>query len=185
MRRLLPLLCALACGQRAEAPAEAPAFGLGRVPGPDVQAWDQGVRPDGVGLPAGGGTARDGADVYARKCARCHGPTGVEGPLDHLVGRDEPVGFKLGIHPRGASFVTVGNYWPYATTLYDYLRRAMPADAPGSLTPDEIYALCAWLLWRNDLFPETALDAASLVRVEMPARIRYVPDDRPVGGSRP
>ena len=133
--------------------------------------------PDGTGLPPGSGTASQGADVYRRKCAACHGRTGVEGPFDRLVGREPRQGFPFGRDPRLVK--TVGNYWPYATTLYDYLNRAMPLAAPGSLTPDEVYELVAFLLWRNEIITDTAvMNAQTLPRVVMPARDRFVVDNR-------
>ena len=133
--------------------------------------------PDGTGLPPGSGMPSQGADVYRRKCAACHGRTGVEGPFDRLVGREPRQGFPFGRDPSLVK--TVGNYWPYATTLYDYLNRAMPLTAPGSLTPDEVYGLVAFLLWRNEIITDTAvMNAQTLPRVVMPARDRFVVDNR-------
>src|SRR5437667_12385282 len=133
--------------------------------------------PDGTGLPPGSGTAPQGAAIYAHKCAACHGPTGTEGPSERLVGRDPRQGFPFGSDPRLVR--TIGNYWPYATTLYDYVHRAMPLNAPGSLTPDEVYGLVAYLLWRNEIIEERAvIDGRTLPGVVMPARDRFVVDDR-------
>jgi len=153
-------------------------FGLGRPATADeIAAWDIAVRPDGKGLPPGSGRARDGVAIYASRCAGCHGVTGREGPADRLVGREPREGFPFGRDP--ALVRTIGNYWPYATTLYDYINRAMPANAPGSLAPDEVYSLVAYLLWRNEIIADTALiDARTLPRVVMPARNRFVIDDR-------
>lgn len=153
-------------------------LGLGRAATPqEIQAWDIDVRPDGTGLPPGRGTASQGAVIYGRKCAACHGRTGVEGPFDRLVGREPRQGFPFGRDPRLVR--TVGNYWPYATTLYDYVNRAMPLTAPGSLKADEVYGLVAFLLWRNEIIADTAvMDAQTLPRVVMPARDRFVVDDR-------
>ncbi len=155
-----------------------PPFGFGRPATPDeIAVWDIDVRPDGAGLPPVNGTPREGAAIYARKCARCHGPTGTEGPFDQLVGREPRQGFPFGRDPRLVK--TVGNYWPFATTLYDYVHRAMPLDAPGSLTPDEVYGVVAFLLWRNQIISDTAvMNRQTLPRVVMPARDRFVPDDR-------
>lgn len=153
-------------------------YGLGRPATPDeIRAWDVSVRPDGTGLPSGSGTAVQGAAIFRRTCARCHGPTGVEGPFDGLVGREPRQGFPFG---RDESLVrTIGNYWPYSTTVYDYINRAMPYDAPGSLKPNEVYGLVAFLLWRNEIITDTAtIDARTLPRVRMPARDRFVPDNR-------
>ena len=143
-------------------------FGLGRAAtAEEIKAWDIDVMPDGAGLPPGSGTPAGGAKIYARTCATCHGPSGTEGPFDRLVGRDQ------------ALVRTIGNYWPYPTTVYDYIHRAMPLGAPGSLTPDEVYGLVAYLLWRNEIIAETAvIDARTLPRVVMPARDRFVVDDR-------
>ena len=157
-------------------PQQAPArFGFGRpVDSARVAAWDIDVRPDGVGLPPGSGSVPAGAVVYQQRCAACHGPGGAGGRADPLVGT-EPWG-EWPINP------TVGNYWPYATTLYDYIVRAMPLDRPGSLTADETYAVIAWILNRNQLVPEDAvMSASTLPSVRMPARDRFVPDDRTGG----
>jgi cytochrome c len=153
-------------------------YGLGRpATAADIQAWDVTVMPDGRGLPSGSGTPAQGAAIFAQRCARCHGPTGVEGPFDRLGGREPRQGFPFG---RDTSLVrTIGNYWPYSTTVYDYIDRAMPYDAPGSLTPNEIYSLVAFLLWKNEIIADTAtMDARTLPRVRMPARDRFVVDNR-------
>jgi cytochrome c len=149
----------------------------------EIAAWDIDVNPSGNGLPTGRGTAEEGARVYAAKCAACHGAAGEGLPAGPaLVGRDPREGFPFG---QSLKYVrTVGNYWPYATTLYDYINRAMPATSPGSLLPDEIYGVVAWILSRNDIIPPTAvMDAASLPQVRMPARDRFVPDDRRAGAE--
>ena len=160
---------------RAGAPARF-AFGRRATPG-EIAAWDVDVRPDGTGLPPGSGTASQGAALYARKCAACHGKTGIEGPFDRLVGREPRESFPFGRDPSLVK--TIGNYWPYATTLYDYMNRAMPLDAPGSLKPDEVYALVAFLLWRNDVIASsTEMNAQTLPRVVMPAHDRFVADNR-------
>ncbi len=153
-------------------------YGFGKAATPaDVSAWDIDVMPDGAGLPPGSGAAPQGAAMYAHKCAACHGSTGTEGPSERLVGREPRQGFPFGGDPR---FVrTIGNYWPYATTLYDYVNRAMPLNAPGSLKPDEVYSLVAFLLWRNEIVADTAvMNARTLPRVVMPAHDRFVVDNR-------
>ncbi len=144
-------------------------FGLGRrATNEEMMKWDTDVRPDGAGLPAGSGTVASGRLVYAAKCASCHGKTGVEGPYNRLVATADQPKEK-----------TIGNYWPYATTLFDYVRRAMPYNAPGSLTDEEVYGVTAFLLQANALLDSAAvLDAATLPKVVMPARQRFVPDDR-------
>ena len=154
----------------------------------EVAALDIAVSPDGRGLPAGSGTATQGASVYAAKCAACHGTAG-EGQASpppgspaapKLVGRDPREGFGFGQDPKLVK--TVGNYWPFATTVFDYVRRTMPPAAPGSLTNDEVYALVAFLLARNEIIDvSTVIDSASLAAVRMPARDKFVPDDRKGG----
>jgi cytochrome c len=162
-------------------PQEPARFGFGRAATPaEISAWDIAVRPDGQGLPPGRGTARQGAVVYAARCAACHGASGREGPFDQLVGREPRAGFPFGTDPKYVK--TIGNYWPYATTLYDYINRAMPLNAPGSLAPDQVYSLVAYVLWRNELVADTAvIDRKTLPRVVMPAHDRFVVDDRKGG----
>jgi len=171
------LVLALVVGGSCRGEDGAP-YGFGKAATPaDVSAWDIDVMPDGTGLPPGSGTAPQGAAIYAHKCAACHGPTGTEGPSERLVGRDPRQGFRFGSDPRLVR--TIGNYWPYATTLYDYVNRAMPLNAPGSLKPDEVYSLVAFLLWRNEIVADTAvMNARTLPRVVMPARDRFVVDNR-------
>jgi cytochrome c len=156
-------------------------FDVGRLATPqEIAAIDLDVNPRGEGLPAGQGTAREGAAVYAAKCASCHGPKG-EGmpPNPKLVGR-APADFSFASDPTQVK--TVGNYWPYATTLFDYTRRAMPQNAIGSLTADETYAVIAWVLAENGIIAGTdVMDANTLPRVRMPARDRFVRDDRTGG----
>jgi cytochrome c len=135
------------------------------------------VNPAGVGLPPGRGTYQRGVTVYAQQCASCHGEKG-EGiaPNPRLVGA-QPTDFSFG---RDRALVkTIGNYWPYATTLYDYINRAMPFASPGSLPPDDVYSVVAFLLAENGVIEKTvALDARTLPAVRMPARDRFVPDNR-------
>jgi cytochrome c len=153
-------------------------FGLGRpVDAAEIAAWDIDVRPDGRGLPEGRGSVAQGAQTFGQKCAFCHGENGVEGPFDVLVGRISDDAFPFGREPGAVK--TIGNYWPYATTVFDYINRAMPFNAPGSLEADEVYALVAYLLHRNDIVPADAvLSAENLPRITMPSRHRFVPDDR-------
>lgn len=157
-------------------------WGIGRTPDrAELAAWDIDVNPEGRNLPAGRGTPAEGARVYAEKCASCHGRNGEGTPplYPALVGR-EPADFSFADDFRKVR--TVGNYWPYATTLYDYINRAMPFTAPGSLTPGEVYAVTAYLLAANGIIAsDAAMDARSLPAVRMPARERFVPDDRSGG----
>ena len=176
----------LAHGQTAVAApaAKAPAsFGIGRAATPaEIAALDVDVRPDGHGLPPGGGTPGEGEAIFSARCAGCHGKTGKEGPNDVLVGRTPGDAFPFSKDPKVPH--TIGNYWPYATTVFDYIRRAMPPDAPGSLNDSEVYALTAYLLSRNELIAADAvIDATSLPKVVMPAHDRFVPDTR--GKTKP
>jgi cytochrome c len=160
----------LAAGQ-APAPPERFAFGAAADPA-RIAAWDVDVRPDGAGLPPGSGTVAAGAVVYQSSCAGCHGADGEGGAATRLVDTRPWEDW-----PASRS---VGNYWPYATTLFDYLVRAMPQDAPGSLTADETYAVIAYVLHLNGIVPADAvMDRTTLPAVVMPARDRFVPDNRP------
>ena len=170
----------------ARAAAKPPAtFGIGRPATPDeIAAIDIDVGPDGVGLPPGRGTAADGAPIYAARCASCHGKTGKEGPNDLLVGRLPGDAFPFAKDAKAPK--TIGSYWPYATTVFDYIRRAMPPDKPGTLRDDEVYGLVAYLLSLNELIPPDAVvDATSLPKVKMPARDRFVPDTRGQPKAKP
>jgi cytochrome c len=155
-------------------------YGLGRAAtSAEIAARNVDVGPDGEGLPAGSGSVARGTSIYAEQCASCHGVNG-EGiaPNPRLIGRDSIAeGFKFG---KDASLrKTIGNYWPHATTVFDYVRRAMPPAAPGSLTNDDVYAVTAYLLAANQVIPMTAtLDSASLAAVKMPYADKFVPDNR-------
>jgi cytochrome c len=187
---LLLAACTEAQHQAAAAPAGAPRtvlpgregmrYGVGHpATPPEVAAMDIDVGPDGAGLPSGSGTATQGAELFKQKCSMCHGQKGegIAPVYPALIGRDPRKGFPFGTDWKIVK--TVGNYWPYATTLFDYLRRAMPYTAPGSLSSNEVYALTAHILAANEVIPKDAtLDSASLVAVKMPAHDRFVPDDR-------
>jgi S-disulfanyl-L-cysteine oxidoreductase SoxD len=157
-------------------------FGFGRpATRAQIAALDIDVMPDGTGLPAGEGTAVQGAPIYAAKCASCHGPAGEGVPRlgDVLVGRPEAEQFRAPGERGNENQKTIGNYWPYATTLFDYIRRAMPFAQPGSLSDPEVYALTAYLLHLNGIVPmDAVMNAGTLPRVMMPALHRYVLDDR-------
>ena len=142
---------------------------LGREVKPEEAAAEEiSIPPDGRGLPPGSGTASEGGAVYQAKCAGCHGVKGTEGPADRLVG-------GIGTLAAPKPVKTVGSYWPYATTLFDYIRRAMPYNAPRSLSNDEVYALCAYLLFLNGIIGlEVRLDAKTLPQVKMPNRDGFV-----------
>ena len=151
-----------------------PSFGLGQPATLDeIHLWNIDVSPSGEGLPPGRGTVSQGAAVYEAKCMKCHGASGTEGPMDRLVGGRQTLAGNLPIK-------TVGSYWPYATTLYDYIHRAMPFDAPQTLTPDDVYSVTAWLLHQNGIIAKDAvLDAVTLPAIQMPNRHGFVPDPRP------
>ncbi len=157
-------------------------FGLGTpASAADIAARDVDVGPDGAGLPPGHGSASDGEHLYRERYAACHGARGEGGGAGEypaLIGRPPAAeGFAFGKTPGLTR--TIGNYWPYATTVFDYIRRAMPRNAPGSLTNEEAYALTAYLLAANGVIASsTVLDSASLVAVKMPYADRFVPDDR-------
>jgi cytochrome c len=171
------LLCA--CAAQAQSPSPVPAsapYGLGRPASAKIiAAWDIDVDPHGHGLPPGRGSVAQGARLFAEKCAACHGSKGQGQPADALVGGDAALGDQ-----SRSPVKTVGNFWPYATTLFDFIRRAMPYSAPQSLANDEVYALTAWILHANGLLPETAdLDAAGLAALKMPNEGGFVVDARP------
>ena len=159
-------------------------YGLGRTPAPaEIAAINIDANASGAGLPPGQGTASAGTVVYAQKCASCHGPKG-EGieKSPRLIGREPPAGFIFATDAKAPK--TIGNYWPYATTVYDYLHRAMPLNAPGSLTPDETYSLVAFLLSQNRIIPAAAtVDAKSLPAIRMPAQPHFVLDNRTGGAT--
>jgi S-disulfanyl-L-cysteine oxidoreductase SoxD len=147
-------------------------FGLGRAAtGADIAAWNIDVEPDGRNLPPGSGTPAQGAKIYASTCASCHGDRGQGGPAPRLVGG---VGTLGTAHP----VKTVGSYWPYTTTVFDYIRRAMPFTSPESLSDDEVYALVAYLLNQNGAITGNAvMDATTLPKVKMPNLNGFVWED--------
>lgn len=158
--------------------AHLPEFGFGEAAGPErIAAWDIDIGPAGEGLPAGRGSVERGETLYRLQCVQCHGLRGEGADYEALAGRVPGDAFPFAEQWRYP--ITVGSYWPYATTLFDYIRRAMPQAAPGTLPPNDVYALTAYVLHLNDLLePDAALDADSLPRIVMPARDRFVRDDR-------
>ena len=148
--------------------AEGP--GLGRLAAPgEIASWDISIGPDGAGLPPGRGTAKQGETVYAEKCAGCHGEKGAGKPNDQLVGG------RGSLSGDQAPVKTVGSFWPYATTLFDYIRRAMPLNASKSLSDDEVYAVSAYILQLNGIIGEAdAMDAQTLPQVQMPNRAGFI-----------
>ncbi len=143
---------------------------LGRALSPEeIRKIDISIPPDGKGLPPGSGSVLEGAAVYAQKCQVCHGPRGVGKPADRLTGGVGSLSSKNPVK-------TPVSYWPYATTLFDYIRRAMPITAPESLTDDDVYGVTAYLLSIDGIVPQDAvLDAKSLPLVKMPNRDGFVP----------
>jgi S-disulfanyl-L-cysteine oxidoreductase SoxD len=165
--RLLIVAVGLALAGAAPA-AESPNLGH-PVTDADIAAWDLSVGPDGAGLPPGSGTPGQGAAVFAVKCAACHGENGAGKPNDRLVGGQGTIATESPVK-------TVGSYWPYATTIFDYVRRAMPLPQSKSLSNDEVYALVAYLLHRNGIIAEDdVMDARTLPKVRMPNRDGFVP----------
>jgi S-disulfanyl-L-cysteine oxidoreductase SoxD len=163
------LLVAAAPGMAVMA-ADEPHFGK-PIAAQDLAPWDISIGPDGAGLPPGKGTVAQGEAVFAAKCQACHGEKGQGRPNDRLVGGT--------IKPDQAPVKTVGSYWPYATTLFDYVRRAMPWDRPKSLTDDEVYAVAAYVLYLNGIIGQgDVLDAQSLPKVKMPNREGFTPFPR-------
>jgi S-disulfanyl-L-cysteine oxidoreductase SoxD len=153
-------------------------YDLGRVATPEeIKGWDIDISPDGAGLPPGRGSVSQGEAIFAEKCAACHGAHGQGKPMDRLAGG---VGTLRDKKPEK----TVGSFWPYATTLFDFVRRAMPLNAPQSLTPDEVYAVSAYVLFLNGIVSQDAtVDADTLAKIEMPNRGGFVsafPTTRPV-----
>lgn len=155
-------------------------FGFGRpATAEDIRKADTDVRPDGQGLPHDSGTVTAGEVVYKQRCVACHGATGVEGPFNKLVGRMPGDSFNFARDQKLLPLRTIGSYWPYATTLYDYINRAMPFDSPGSLKPREVYSLVAYLLNQNGIISRNAvMNERTLPAVVMPSRNRFVPDSR-------
>ena len=190
MRSLIAAISVIAIGASVSAlaqaratarPADSARLGIGRAATADeIKALDIDVMPDGRGLPAGRGTVAEGATIYAEKCASCHGKTGEGASFERLVATDAGKNFDFATNaklPRA-----VGNYWPYATTLYDYTFRAMPFMQPGTLSANETYSLVAYILALNKIVPEDAvMDASTLPKVKMPARDRFVMDNRKGG----
>jgi cytochrome c len=159
--------------------AQSPTYGVGRPPTPeDIRALGSAIAPDGGGLPEGSGTVAAGREVFAAQCSRCHGPNGEGNVGPILVGGQGTLA-----SPRPLK--TVGSYWPYATTLWDYINRAMPFDQPGLLKPPEVYAAVAYVLNLNGIIREDqVIDATSLPKIVMPNRNGFILDPRPKTRSR-
>ncbi len=170
MRKVWIVLLAAALGgvsyAYTAAAQEGPGLGVPATP-EQVAGWDISIGPDGAGLPPGSGTAAAGKAVYDAKCLACHGAEGAGRPNDQLVGGQ-------GTLREAAPIRTLGSYWPYATTVFDYIRRAMPYVTPHSLTADETYAVTAYLLALNGVIAEgDVMNATTLPKVVMPNRANF------------
>jgi mono/diheme cytochrome c family protein len=161
----------LVCAPSAQ--AQSP-YGIGRPATPaEISGWNIDIDREGHNLPPGSGTVSHGHELFDQQCAACHGAKGEGGVGDRLVGGQGTLGTPKPVR-------TVGSYWPYATTLFDYIRRAMPQNAPQSLSDDEVYAVSAYILNLNGLLPgDATLDARTLSAIKMPNRGMFVGDSRP------
>jgi len=159
----------------ADTPKWPKTFGFGRTANQqEIAKWNIAVRPDGKGLPAGQGDPTLGEAVYTQKCVACHGTAAAAQQTVKLIG---PV--LIGDTVLKSKPKTIGNYWPYATTLFDYIRRAMPYSQPGSLTNDEVYSVTAYLLSANHVIKaDKVLNAETLPQIVMPAKKLFIMDDR-------
>ena len=151
-------------------------FGLGRAATPDeISAWDIDIRPDGAGLPEGRGTVAQGEEIFTEQCAVCHGDFG-EG-----TGRWPVLAGGQGTLTHERPEKTIGSYWPYLSTVYDYVRRAMPYGNARSMTDDEVYALTAYLLYLNDIVTdeEFELSRENFTEIHLPNEANFIEDGRP------
>jgi cytochrome c553 len=186
-RKLLLLVIAVAAvatvlGLSLVAWAQSPTYGLGKTPSAEeLRAWDIAVGPDGKELPEGHGSAKDGEALFAQKCSACHGKNGYEGKAPQLIKAAPEVKLPPCLSPciRGNGVMALHS--PYATVIWDYINRGMPFGKEGSLKPDEVYAITAFLLAKNGVIPEDqVLDARNLPQIKMPNRDGYVlPDYKP------
>jgi mono/diheme cytochrome c family protein len=170
--RTVALLLALIAFMPATGAAQT--YGIGHAASAaDLAAWNIDVAADGAGLPAGSGSVSQGKAIYAQQCAACHGAKGEGKPADQLVGGQ-------GTLATADPVKTIGSFWPYATTVFDFINRAMPYNAPQSLKPDEVYAVTAYLLHLNGIVAADAvLDARTLPKIKMPNRDGFIGDSRP------
>jgi S-disulfanyl-L-cysteine oxidoreductase SoxD len=173
-RRLgVAILAVLALGLSIQARAQSH-YGIGRIATEaEIAGWNIDIDRNGTNLPPGSGSVGHGREVFDQQCAACHGAKGEGGVGDRLVGGQGTIATAKPIK-------TVGSYWPYAPTLFDYIRRAMPQNAPQSLGNDDVYAVSAYILSLNGLLAADAtLDAKSLAAIKMPNRSMFVGDPRP------
>jgi cytochrome c len=170
---MLAPVVAMVLASVAAAPAQSP-YGIGRsATSEEIAGWNIDIGRDGSNLPPGSGTVSHGREVYEQQCASCHGANGEGAVGDRLVGGQGTLATARPVR-------TVGSYWPYAPTLFDYIRRAMPQNAPQSLSNGDVYAVSAYILSLNGLLPADAmLDAKTLAEIRMPNRGMFVDDPRP------
>jgi S-disulfanyl-L-cysteine oxidoreductase SoxD len=170
---MLALVAAIMLAGAATAWAQSP-YGIGRpATSAEIAGWNIDIGRDGSNLPSGSGTVSHGHEVYDQQCASCHGANGEGAVGDRLVGGQGTLATAKPVR-------TVGSYWPYAPTLFDYIRRAMPQNAPQSLSDADVYAVSAYILNLNGLLPADAtLDAKTLVGIKMPNHGMFVDDPRP------
>jgi S-disulfanyl-L-cysteine oxidoreductase SoxD len=167
----IPVACLVLGLTAGVAFADGPNLGKPITPA-DIAGWDISIQPDGTGLPPGAGTPAQGASIYAEKCAQCHGPDGKGGVAGVAA---SPLVGDVPITDISAAMKRIANFWPYATTLFDYIRRAMPWQQPKSLTNDEVYALTAYILAQNKLIGENdTINAETLPKVRMPNRDGFI-----------
>jgi cytochrome c len=163
---LLPVFAFAFFAEAAEAP-KAPHLGTA-MSKEDIAKWNVTIFPDGRGLPAGRGTAKEGRGIYVEKCAGCHGENGEGATAEELVGEPKPPSLE---NPSKA----IGSYWPYPTTIFDFIRRSMPPAAPGSLSADQIYAVTAYLLAANKIIADTdEMNGETLPKIKMPNRDGFI-----------
>ena len=168
MLKTIVFAAAVSCVAGTGFAADAPKFGK-PITDADASPWDISVAPDGKGLPAGSGTPAQGAAIYAQKCASCHGDKGQGGVSPRLFGGQGT------LKAPAQEVLTVGSYWPYATMVFDFVRRAMPWNAPKSLTNDEVYATVAYILSLNGIIKDTdVLNKDTIMKVQMPNRDGFI-----------
>jgi mono/diheme cytochrome c family protein len=171
------LLVAVACAAAASSASAQSRYGFGATPSKEELSKFVSPLPDGRGLPAGSGTVEQGKAIYEQQCVACHGAQLQGGAGDKLIGGR---GTLVNNDPKKPPVKTVESYWPYATTLFDYTYRAMPLNAPGSLTYDQVYAVSAYILSQAKIVPADAvINQDNLAKVSMPNRDGFIPDPRP------
>jgi cytochrome c len=176
-RALRVVAAALLCAASAAVDAQKAGYGFGSTPSQSELDRFFAVMPDGRGLPPGSGSVEQGKVVYTAQCAACHGAELQGGTGDRLIGGR---GTLVNDDPTKAPLKTIESYWPYATTIFDYVKRTMPFNAPDSLSNDQVYAVTAYILSEAKIVPpDTTLDAVSLAAVKMPNRDGFIHDPRP------